>query len=136
MIHDYGDEVVLEVDGQTVAAPEGEPLAEVLDRLESDVAHVCYHPALGPLQTCDTCMVNVDGSLQRACSTPVRAGLRVQTATPTATAARQEAMQRILGNHDLYCTICDRNNGDCDVHNATKVTRARESKISLHPEAL
>ena len=134
MLHDYGDEVALEVDGQTVTAPEGEPLAEVLDRLESDVAHVCYHPALGPLQTCDTCMVIVDGTLQRACSTPVRAGLRVQTAVPKASAARQEAMHRLLGNHDLYCTICDRNNGDCDVHNATKLLGLENQKYPFTPK--
>ncbi len=60
MIHDYGDEVALEVDGWTVYAPAGEPLVEVLDRLKSGVAHVCYHSALGPLQTCDTCLLGRD----------------------------------------------------------------------------
>ena len=29
-------------------------------------------------------------------------------------------MHRLLGHHNLYCTVCDRNNGDCQVHNATK----------------
>ena len=134
MLHDYGAEVTLEVDGRRVNAREGEPLAEVLTQLGSKVAHVCYHPALGPIQTCDTCLVMVDEILQRSCSTPVQAGLRVQTMVPKASAARQEAMQRLLGNHDLYCTICDRNNGTCDVHNATKLLGLEHQKYPFTPK--
>ncbi len=108
----------LHVNGRMVSALPGEPLVELLDRLGLGVPHVCYHPALGPIQTCDTCLVEIDGELQRACAATVRDGMRVDISSVHA--ARQEAMQRLLGNHNLYCTICDRNNGDCDVHNATE----------------
>jgi predicted molibdopterin-dependent oxidoreductase YjgC len=36
-------------------------------------------------------------------------------------AARTEAFDRILRNHELYCTVCDKNNGNCTVHNTTKL---------------
>lgn len=26
-------------------------------------------------------------------------------------------MRRLLSNHNLYCTLCDNNNGDCELHN-------------------
>jgi formate dehydrogenase major subunit len=34
--------------------------------------------------------------------------------------AQREAFDRILGNHDLYCTVCDNNNGNCTIHNTTE----------------
>lgn len=43
-------------------------------------------------------------------------------------------MHRLLGNHDLYCTICDRNNGDCDVHNATKLLGLENQKYPFTPK--
>ena len=107
----------------------------MLDRLDRDagdrtaaegaqggvsVPHVCFDPALGPIQTCDTCWVSVDGQGVRACSTPVRAGMHVDTFEAQAADAREEGLHRLLGTHNLYCTVCDRNNGDCPVHNATK----------------
>ena len=83
--------------------------------------HVCYHPQLGPIQTCDTCLVEVDGELVRACATPVSQDMSVRTATERAQSARTEAFDRILSNHLLYCTVCDNNNGNCAVHNTTKM---------------
>jgi formate dehydrogenase major subunit len=45
----------------------------------------------------------------------------VTTASSKAHAALQEAFERILTNHMLYCTVCDNNNGNCTVHNTTKL---------------
>ena len=33
--------------------------------------------------------------------------------------AQREAFDRILQNHELYCTVCDNNNQNCVVHNTT-----------------
>ncbi len=33
--------------------------------------------------------------------------------------AQREAFDRILQNHELYCTVCDNNNQNCTVHNTT-----------------
>ncbi|HCX1922714.1 TPA: 4Fe-4S binding protein, partial [Staphylococcus aureus] len=30
---------------------------------------------------------------------------------------QKEALDRILEKHMLYCTVCDYNNGDCEIHN-------------------
>jgi len=48
----------------------GERLLEVINRAGIKVPQVCYHPQMGPIQTCDTCMVEVDGKLVRSCATP------------------------------------------------------------------
>jgi formate dehydrogenase major subunit len=47
--------------------------------------------------------------------------MSVQTTSGRARSARTEAFDRILTNHLLYCTVCDNNNGNCTVHNTTKM---------------
>jgi formate dehydrogenase major subunit len=129
------DELVwVDVDGLPVEAKRGEPLLRLLQRASAEIPHVCYHPSLGPLGTCDTCMVDVGDELVRACTTLVRAGMRVDTTSVKAVRAREEAVQRLLGNHELYCTVCDNNNGDCDVHNAARLVGIRRQKYPFIPK--
>lgn len=116
-----GAQVQVMVDGAAQAAWAGEPLVDVINRAQIELAQVCYHPQLGPLQTCDTCAVEIDGVVGRACGTPVRAGMVVRTQTNAARAAQRDAYDRIVANHDLYCTVCDNNNGNCTVHNTLGV---------------
>jgi formate dehydrogenase major subunit len=109
------------IDDVPCQATADELLIDVINRSGVRLAQVCYEPQLGPIQTCDTCMVQIDGELVRACATRVRPDMSVSTKSPDATAAQHEAFDRILANHLLYCTVCDNSNGDCIVHNATKL---------------
>ena len=105
------------IDGQYVTAAPGELLIDVVLR-KTNIPHICYHsPLLGSLQTCDTCLVEIDGKLERACGVKVRPGMRVVTDSKRAQSARAEAYDVILGDHQLYCTVCDNNNENCTVHN-------------------
>ncbi|MGC2639751.1 MAG: formate dehydrogenase subunit alpha [Acidobacteriaceae bacterium] len=118
------------VDGRVVEGHEGELLIEVINReTGKELAQVCYLPQLGPIQTCDTCMVEVNGRLQRACGTRVERGMRVETESARAQAAQCEAFDRILGNHLLYCTVCDNNNQNCTVHNTTALLKVEHQAI-------
>ena len=117
------------LDGLPVETKADERLIDLLLRTGSKVPHVCYHTQLGPIQTCDTCMVEVNGQLVRACATTVSAGMDVATKSPRADAAQREAFDRILGNHMLYCTVCDNNNGNCTVHNTTKMLAVEHQNI-------
>ena len=95
------------IDGAIVTASEGELLVETILR-EKEISHICYHsPLMGPIQTCDTCVVEVDGKLVRACGTKVTRQMKVVTESKRAKDARAEAFHVILGNHMLYCTVCD-----------------------------
>ena len=103
------------------ATPKRERLIDVIGRAGIELPHVCYHPQLGSIQTCDTCLVEINGKLVRACATSVMHDMSVQTTTERAQSARTAAFDRILSNHLLYCTVCDNNNGNCTVHNTTKM---------------
>src|ERR1700733_8854740 len=122
------------LNGRPQAIQPGERLIDLINRCGIEVPHVCYHPQLGPIQTCDTCMVEVDGKLVRACATHAADGMNVVTSSARADAARREAFDRILGNHLLYCTVCDNNNGNCTVHNTTKLLAVEHQEIPYKPK--
>jgi formate dehydrogenase major subunit len=117
------------VDGRLQNAEAGERLIEVINRSGSTLPQVCYHPQLGPVQTCDTCMVEVGGQLVRACAATVAEGMVVSTNSAAAGEAQREAFDRILANHLLYCTVCDNSNGDCTVHNTTRLLAVEHQNI-------
>ena len=108
------------LNGQPTGGFLGEPLVDVLNRIGTKVPQVCYQPQLGAIQTCDTCMVTIDGKLARSCALrQSSAGMTVSTLGDTVDIAQREAFDRLLENHLLYCTVCDNNNGNCTVHNTT-----------------
>ncbi len=125
---------VATIDGVAREFGPGERLIEVINRSGAAVPQVCYHPQMGPIQTCDTCMVEADGKLVRACATAAVDGMKVATESARAQKAQREAFDRILGNHLLYCTVCDNNNGNCTVHNTTKMLAVEHQEIPYKPK--
>jgi formate dehydrogenase major subunit len=121
--------VKVNLDGVITEAQPDELLIDLISRAGGSVPHVCYHPQLGPVQTCDTCMVEESGRMIRACATRVVDGMTISTKSATASAAQVEAFDRILSNHLLYCTVCDNNNGNCTVHNTTKLLAIEHQRI-------
>jgi formate dehydrogenase major subunit len=109
------------INNQTCTFAPGDRLIDVINRSNVEIPQVCHHPQLGPIQTCDTCMIEVNGDLARACGTAAVDGMTVITNSHRAQNAQHEAFNRVLGNHMLYCTVCDNNNGNCTVHNTTKM---------------
>jgi formate dehydrogenase major subunit len=125
----YESRFPITLDGVIQQASNDELLIDVINRSGIQLAHVCYHPQLGPIQTCDTCMVEINGELVRACATRVLPGLSVNTNSTAASAAQRDAFDRILSNHLLYCTVCDNSNGNCTVHNTTKLLGVEHQNI-------
>jgi len=120
------------IDGAVHEATSGERLIDVINRAGVKISQVCYHPQLGPIQTCDTCMVEINGQLVRACATTPSAGMEIFTKSEKAAAAQREAFDRILSNHVLYCTVCDNNNGNCTVHNTERLLGIEHQPIPYH----
>ena len=121
--------IKLILDAQEVETKADELLIDLLLRNEFKIPCVCYHHQLGPIQTCDTCIVEVNGQLGRACATKVSSGMQVQTKSARADAAQREAFDRLLKDHMLYCTVCDNNNGNCTMHNTTKMLAVDHQRI-------
>ncbi|WP_461178653.1 formate dehydrogenase subunit alpha [Virgibacillus ainsalahensis] len=113
------------LNGKRLLLGENQTVMDVMSENDVDVPSLCYHPSLGAIETCDTCIVNVNGELVRSCSTKLQPGDRVSTNDEESHEAQVIGLDRVLGNHELYCTICDFNNGNCEIHNTVK-----EMKIS------
>jgi formate dehydrogenase major subunit len=117
------------IDGNLHPAQNDERLIDLINRVANNLPQVCYHRQLGPIQTCDTCMVEINGKLVRACATTVFEGMDVLTKSEKASAAQREAFNRILSNHVLYCTVCDNNNGNCTIHNTERLLALEHQSI-------
>jgi formate dehydrogenase major subunit len=124
--------ITLTIDDVVHEANSSERLIDLINRVGLQVAQVCYHPQLGPIQTCDTCMVEINGQLARACATIASPGMQVFTKSEKAAAAQREAFGRILSNHVLYCTVCDNNNGNCTIHNTERLLGIEHQPVPYH----
>lgn len=112
------EHLVLTLDDVDYLVEPGTNLLEFIKSRDTFVPSICYNESMGPIQTCDTCMVEIDGKVERACSTVVDRPMSVNTQNKRVKASQKEALDRILEKHMLYCTVCDYNNGDCEIHNA------------------
>ncbi|AEJ41214.1 formate dehydrogenase, alpha subunit [Sulfobacillus acidophilus TPY] len=126
--------MIVEINGNQQTADAGQTILSLAEALEIPIPHICFHPQLGAIQTCDTCVVELNGDLVRACATEVTPGSRIYTDTPEVRERQVAAMNQILHNHQLYCTVCDNNNGDCLVHNTTEAMGIRHQTVPFEPK--
>lgn len=103
--------VTIEVNGRTVEAVPGELLLKTLKRAGIHVPTLCYIEGLSPTGACRMCVVEIEGqrSLIPACAFPVTAGLKVQTHSKRAVAARKTIVELLLADHPDDCLYCERN---------------------------
>ncbi|ACP56391.1 formate dehydrogenase subunit alpha [Saccharolobus islandicus] len=108
--------IKLAIDNKEIVASEGETILSVLKRNGIYIPHICYNEGLVPIESCDSCLVEVNGKLVRACSTRVKDGMNISVNSKRSMEARKTAISRILRYHKLYCSMCENNNGDCVLH--------------------
>ncbi|MDR0869669.1 MAG: [FeFe] hydrogenase, group A [Planctomycetaceae bacterium] len=103
--------VPIEVNGRAVDAIPGEVLLKTLKRAGIHVPTLCYIEGLSPTGACRMCVVEIEGqrSLIPACAFPVTAGLKVQTHSKRAVAARKTIVELLLADHPDDCLFCERN---------------------------
>ncbi|PZE20585.1 formate dehydrogenase subunit alpha [Paenibacillus xerothermodurans] len=125
------ESVSIMLNGKEVTGKAGQTILQAANEDKTFIPQICYNPQLGALQTCDTCLVEVNGELVRSCNTLIQPGMRVATESTYVREAQMEAMSRILENHELYCTVCDNNNGNCVVHNTTELLQMDHQKYEF-----
>lgn len=106
--------VALTIDGRKVVADEGTNILEAAAMAGVDIPHFCYHPGLQVEGSCRMCLVEIEGlpKLELSCSTPVREGQIVRTASDRVRQARRDVLEFLLAEHPLDCPICDKA-GEC-----------------------
>jgi predicted molibdopterin-dependent oxidoreductase YjgC len=108
--------VTLTVNGRRIEAAEGNTILEAARSVGIRIPTLCHHPDLSDVGACRMCVVSVDGNptLQTACTTPVLAGMEVDTESEAARATRRFVLEMLLTDHPNECAICEVN-GDCEL---------------------
>jgi NADH-quinone oxidoreductase subunit G len=106
--------VTLQIDGKDIQVAAGTTVLKAAEGMGIVIPRYCYHPAFEPEGSCRMCLVEIEGlpKLDLACSTVVREGMKVWTATPKVIQTRKDVLEFFLAEHPLDCPICDKA-GEC-----------------------
>ncbi|MFZ5766220.1 MAG: formate dehydrogenase subunit alpha [Thermodesulfobacteriota bacterium] len=97
-------DVSLTIDGQPVRVAFGATLKEAAAAVNIALPGLCHLPGRADSAApCLLCMVEADGERVRACRTPARAGMTVQTDTPALAAHRKQQLELLIANHYGDC---------------------------------
>ncbi len=108
--------VRLTIDGSEVEVPEGTTILEAAEKTGIRIPTLCYHKRLPPIESCDMCIVEIEGEKEPVCScaAPVSNGLVVTTDSKALHEQRTANLKKILKYHPLDCPICDKA-GECEL---------------------
>lgn len=127
--------VTITIDNKRYEVKQGSTILEMINQHEIPHPQICYVPEVDPIKTCDTCIVEVNGKLIRSCSTTISSNMNISLSSHRAKTAQTEAMDRLLENHLLYCTVCDNNNGNCKLHNTVELMEIEHQKYPYTQKA-
>ncbi len=121
----------LYINNRSIDVPESSTVLDATLQAGVHVPTLCYlegHQAQG---ACRVCVVEVEGAktLQPACATPVREGMRIHTHSPRVRAARKTVVELLLSEHNADCQTCDRSE-DCELKNLAYLTGVRDLPVS------
>jgi ferredoxin len=91
------------LDGRNVPMRHGQTILEVARQAGLDIPTLCFLEKCGPLNTCQVCLVKVDGRLAPSCGIPVRPGMVVESETPEVHEARRTALELLFSDHVGDC---------------------------------
>jgi len=123
--------IEINLDGKTVAVPEGSMVMHAADKAGTYIPHFCYHKKLTIAANCRMCLVEIEKAPKPmpACATPVTQGMVVRTKSDKAINAQQGVMEFLLINHPLDCPICDQG-GECQLQDLAVGYGASSSRYS------
>jgi len=95
--------VDLELDGESVRAPEGLTILDVCREQGIETPTLCYLGNLTPVNACRVCMVEVDGSrvLVPSCSRKIEDGMVVKTDSERVRHSRKMVLELLASSTDL-----------------------------------
>ncbi|COG46533.1 Putative formate dehydrogenase SA2102 [Streptococcus pneumoniae] len=67
------------VDGKEFSASGEKTILQLFNESNLEHPQICHVPEVDPIQTCDTCIVEVNGKLMRACSTKLENGMHIES---------------------------------------------------------
>src|SRR5699024_10838036 len=86
------EHVVVTIDGTEYLAEPGQNVRALLNTAATTMPQGCYDASLVPIQSCDSCVVEVDGQIVRACGTTLETAMRVNSQSVDVHGAQTESL--------------------------------------------
>ncbi len=106
------DKISVKIDGEFVAAQEGQTILEVARANGKFIPTLCWLENISAVGGCRLCIVEVAGvgRLLPACTTPVQDGMSVSTQSEKLTQYRSMTLEFLFSERNHQCAICVSNN--------------------------
>ena len=103
---------VFQLDGAEVPFTPGQTILQAALAAGHHIPHLCFHPEFRPHGSCKLCTVKVNGWHATSCTTPAKAGQKVESETREINDERRMLVQLLFveGNH--FCPSCEKS-GSC-----------------------
>ena len=126
--------ITIKINGMDYKANAGSTILEIINQNEIAHPQICYVPEVDPIQTCDTCIVEVNGKLVRSCSTKAVSGMNIAIGSQQGKRSPNRSDGPDIRKSSLYCTVCDNNNGNCKLHNTAELMEIEHQKYPYTPK--
>nr|MBA3897970.1 molybdopterin-dependent oxidoreductase [Sphingomonadaceae bacterium] len=122
-----GADIALTIDGQAVTVPAGTSVMRAAALVDTAIPKLCATDSLEAFGSCRLCLVEVEGRIgyPASCTTPVSAGMVVNTQTEKLKQLRRGVMELYISDHPLDCLTCPAN-GDCELQDQAGAVGLRE----------
>jgi len=91
------------IDGRGVEVSKGETILDAAKNLRIDIPTLCYLEKCGPLNSCQVCLVKVNGKLVPSCGMKVEPGMVIESETLEVHEARRTALELLFSDHVGDC---------------------------------
>jgi len=91
------------IDGLGVEVKPGESVLDAARKLGIDIPTLCYLERCGPLNTCQVCLVKINGRLVPSCGTKAVPGMMVESETEEVHESRRTALELLFSDHVGDC---------------------------------
>ncbi len=96
------------IDGKPVQVRKGSTVLDAAQKAGIYIPTLCYLENLKSYGGCRLCVVDIKGikGFPTACTTPLEAGMEIQTKTPALQRLRGEILELTLSEHPYTCLVC------------------------------
>lgn len=91
------------IDARQVEVLPGDSILSAARKLGIDIPTLCFLEKCGPLNTCQVCLVKLNGKLVPSCGTKVTPGMAIESETEEVHEARRTALELLFSDHVGDC---------------------------------
>lgn len=108
------NESVFWLDEKAIPFRDGQTVMTAATAAGCYIPHLCHHPDLTPHGSCRLCIVQIDGRIRAACTTPAQANMKVTFDTALLNQQRRQIVELLFAEGNHLCPSCEVS-GNCQL---------------------